>query len=65
MKYVITGHPINKPLQQQLGIYDSSYVKSNRVGSIMAAMIKDGKIHIHSYYDADQNAIKIHMSEHP
>lgn len=61
MKFFITAHPIDRPHQEQLGIYTDSYVEKEDVGKIMEALIEKGHWVVNTCIAND--TIHIHCSK--
>lgn len=55
MRTIITAWPIDRPFQEKLGIYQSSYVKSISVGKILHRLIKAGYTEINSFVENRQD----------
>jgi hypothetical protein len=67
INYYITAFPVNRKLQESLGIYDSykdekGNCKSQSVGKILSALMQDGCVYTHTYFDSDKNMMTIHCS---
>lgn len=64
MKTFITAFPIDKPLQEKLGIYSSGYVQSISVGKILHSLIKAGYTDIYTFVECTgQTGLAIHCSK--
>ncbi len=61
MKFIITAHPIDRKLQEQLGIYQSNEVASDSVGRVLEALVNEGYDKIHSY--VEKGTMYIHCKD--
>jgi hypothetical protein len=66
MRTFITAFPIDKHLQQKLGIYDDQYVKSVSVGKVVHKLIEAGYVDIKSFIEmtgSGETRLAIHCSK--
>ncbi len=57
MKTIIIAWPINQQLQEKIGIYQNSTVKSQSVGRVLGQLIEAGYTEVHSFVENDTLSI--------
>jgi len=57
MKTIITAWPIDRPLQEKIGIYQNSTVESQSIGRVLGQLVAAGYTNIHSFVNNQQNAL--------
>jgi len=57
MKTIITAWPVDRQLQEKIGIYQNSTVKSQSVGRVLSQLVKAGYATLQSFVENRQNDI--------
>ena len=62
MKTIITAWPVDRQLQEKVGIYGSTGVKSQSVGRVLSQLVTAGYAEIHTFVESrdDGDVIIIH-----
>lgn len=61
MKTIITAWPIDRQLQERIGIYQDSTVPSQSVGRVLGQLVTAGYTEIHSFVENRDNETVLTM----